>query len=596
MYQTLPHTFFKFLLHILKPYKGYVILFILLAAVPGFYGTINAYLTKVIIDYVATISDKEALVRAVMWPAVFFVANFEAHNLSCRLLAYVNIKISPLMKNDIINAMFTTIHHHSFRYFQENFSGSIASNIYNLANHTELAINQTSMHIIRGVVQLILALVSMYFVHPIFCFALGVWTFLFFATSLLFSGRVKSLADSVAESESSVAGKLVDSISNSYSVRVFAGKQYEFSYLQQSLAGMRDKFRNKERFIQKLYFAQGFSITLLIIVVLYNLVSLHLEGLVTVGDFAFILGLVLYVTENIWWLTEHIDQINDAVGKCNQSLKRLLVDHEIKDQPNATNLDASKGEIVFDNVQFHYKGTDPLFKNKSIKIKSGEKVGLVGFSGSGKTTFVNLILRLYDVTSGHIRIDGQDIKSVTQASLHEAIGLIPQEPHLFNRTLMENIRYGRQGATDEEVIDAAKRAHAHEFILTQPEGYQTLVGERGVKLSGGQRQRIAIARAILKNAPILILDEATSQLDSITENLIQDAMKHLMQGKTTLVIAHRLSTLLHMQRILVFEKGKIVGEGTHKALIAKSGLYKTLWEAQVGGVIPDNQTEEEDDI
>ncbi|WP_291398139.1 ATP-binding cassette domain-containing protein [Acinetobacter sp.] len=234
-----------------------------------------------------------------------------------------------------------------------------------------------------------------------------------------------------------------------------------------------------------------------------------------------------------------------------------------------------------------------LFFKINLSNTAGQKVGLVGYSGGGKSTFVNLILRLYDVTDGAILIDGQDIRDVTQDSLRENIAMIPQDPSLFHRSLMENIRYGRADSTDEEVIEAAKKAHAHEFISALPQGYDSLVGERGVKLSGGQRQRIAIARAILKNAPILILDEATSQLDSVTESLIQESLWELMQNKTTIVIAHRLSTLLHMDRILVFDKGKIVEDGTHSELLAKAGLYKTLWDAQVGGFLGDEKTEDE---
>ena len=209
-----------------------------------------------------------------------------------------------------------------------------------------------------------------------------------------------------------------------------------------------------------------------------------------------------------------------------------------------------------------------------MTIEAGQKVGLVGYSGGGKSTFVNLILRLFDVTDGHILIDGQDIRNVTQDSLRSNIAMIPQDPSLFHRTLMENIRYGRIEATDEEVIEAAKKAHAHEFISKLPQGYESPVGERGVKLSGGQRQRIAIARAILKNAPILILDEATSQLDSVTESDIQESLWELMQGKTTIVIAHRLSTLLHMDRIIVFDQGKIVEDGTHTEFLRTMGYIK----------------------
>lgn len=250
----------------------------------------------------------------------------------------------------------------------------------------------------------------------------------------------------------------------------------------------------------------------------------------------------------------------------------------------------TNGQITFSSVKFHYKGIEPLFQNKSVTIEAGQKVGLVGYSSSGQSTFVNLILRLYDVTDGQILIDGQDIQEVRQDSLREAIAMIPQDPSLFHRSLMENIRYGRIDASDEEVIEAAKRAHAHAFITKLFQMYEFLVGERGVKLSGGQHQRIAIARAILKNAPILILDEATSQLDFLTESTIQESLWELMQDKTTIMIAHCLSTLMHMDRILVL--GKIIEDNTHVKLFEKGGFYRALWDAQVGGFLPDNKNKE----
>ncbi len=266
----------------------------------------------------------------------------------------------------------------------------------------------------------------------------------------------------------------------------------------------------------------------------------------------------------------------------------ILSPIQIANQDNAPDLDIKEGTIDFKNVQFSYEENKPLFQNKTVKIRSGEKVGLVGYSGSGKSTFVHLILRLFDVNEGRILIDGQDIKDVSQESLRKSIGFIPQDPSLFHRSLLENIRYGSH-ATEDEVIEAAKKAFAHEFILTLPKGYASLVGERGVKLSGGQRQRIAIARAFLKNAPILILDEATSQLDSVTEDSIQDSLQALMQEKTTIIIAHRLSTLLQMDRILVFDKGQIVQDGTHNQLLKQPGQYQILWNAQVGGFLPEHQ-------
>ena len=280
-------------------------------------------------------------------------------------------------------------------------------------------------------------------------------------------------------------------------------------------------------------------------------------------------------------------EFTEHFGKITQGLRVINQKHYILDIINAKELQIKSGKIQFENVDFYYKGISPVFTNKSITIYPGEKIGVVGYSGSGKSTFVNLILRLFDIASGQILIDGQDISKVTQESLIKSIAIIPQDPFLFHRSLMENIRYGLISASDDEVITASKKAYAHEFIILTPNGYDSLVGERGIKLSGGQRQRISIARAILKNAPILILDEATSAMDSVTEDYIQANLITLMENKTVIVVAHRLSTLLNMDRILVFDKGRIVEDGTHKQLLAINGMYATLWNSQIGGFLVD---------
>jgi ATP-binding cassette subfamily B protein len=374
---------------------------------------------------------------------------------------------------------------------------------------------------------------------------------------------------------------------------LFARENYEKNYLNRFLDDVMKKYRVKEWFYLKLSIVQSLSITLLIATLLFVLIKLRMHNLVTVGDFAFILGLALYVTEGVWYLTEQIVRLNDLIGRSNQSINMIMVPQEIADIPEAKNLSVTKGDIEFQDVTFQYKSQKNIFENKTVTIPGGQRIGLVGFSGSGKTTFVNLIVRLFDLSSGIIKIDNQNIREVTQHSLRENIGFIPQDPILFHRSLMENIRYGKIDASDEEVIQAAKKAHAHEFISLTPNGYQSLVGERGIKLSGGQRQRISIARAILKNAPVLILDEATSALDSVTEGYIQDSLASLMQGKTVIVIAHRLSTLLAMDRILVFDQGKIVEDGTHQNLLSKQGMYSILWNSQVGGFLLDEENDKE---
>ena len=427
----------------------------------------------------------------------------------------------------------------------------------------------------------------MFCVSPIFAITLLSWIIIFTAFASLFVRKMTNLADEYAASQSLIGGEIVDSVGNFANVKIFGRKDYERSYLHKAYNDMKIRYDSREWFYFKLKFPQGLSIAVLLGCMLSILVWLRMNGKVTIGDFLMINWLTMLVSDSTWYLCEKSSAFLEAVGECKQSLRALFIPIEITDKPDAKELVVTKGEITFDKVHFQYKDNASIFEDKSIIITPGQKIGLVGYSGSGKSTFVNLILRLYDIQSGAILIDGQDIRDVTQESLHQNIGMIPQDPSLFHRTLMNNIRYGQVDATDEEVIEAAKKAHAHDFIMNTPEKYQSLVGERGIKLSGGQRQRIAIARAILKNAPILILDEATSALDSVTEGQIQDSLNELMSGKTVIVIAHRLSTLLHMDRILVFDNGKIVEDGSHVKLIEQNGMYKELWDAQVSGFLPD---------
>ena len=284
-------------------------------------------------------------------------------------------------------------------------------------------------------------------------------------------------------------------------------------------------------------------------------------------------------------VTLDLTQFSSHFGKVLDALSSINVELEIVDKINARKLEVYKGKITFNNVLFFYSNKEPLFTNFSITINPREKLGLVGYSGSGKSTFINLILRLFEVKEGKIQIDDQCITEVTQNSLREKIAVVPQDLILFHDTILENIRYGNGNATDKEIIQAAKFAGIHDFIISLPKGYYTMVGEKGLKLSGGERQRIIITRAFIKNAPILLLDEATNQLDSIAEKEIQASLFKLMESKTTIVIAHRLSTLLHMNRILVFDKGKIVQDGSHSELVSNKGLYQTLWNSQVDNIL-----------
>lgn len=317
--------------------------------------------------------------------------------------------------------------------------------------------------------------------------------------------------------------------------------------------------------------------------ILFYMIHLRMIGLISLGDFSFVFGISLIVAEQIWQATVSLQDFSRAMGDLKSALSILNIPQGNMDQKNTQSIVIQEPTIEFKNVSFGYDGRDSVFKHLNLLVKSGGKVGVVGHSGAGKSSLINLLLKYFKNEKGEILISNQNINAVTQDSLRENIAVIPQDTLLFHRTLMENIRYGKPTATDEEVIEASKRAHLHEFILQLPEQYHSYVGERGIKLSGGQRQRIAIARAILKDAPILVLDEATSSLDSHTEKLIQESLNFLIEDKrkTVIAIAHRLSTLKHMDRIIVLDKGRIIEEGTHNKLIRdEDSLYKKLWELQ----------------
>jgi ATP-binding cassette subfamily B protein len=592
MNNVLSKNLWSFVWHFLKSYKYIVIIYVCIAMLSGCWGPFNSILVKTMIDALSLSPNEN--ISLLSWIATLFVLNFIVFdNFTWRSIGYLNYKFQPVIKNQIISEIFSFVLGSSHQFFHSNLSGRISSQINTLADNIERILHHMASDFIRGFSLLLVAFISMYSVNPTFFYTLAVWFVAFSSFSLFMSKRLIKLSDIHTAAESAISGQLVDSITNVNAVGIFARRAYEISRLEKFLLTTKTTFRTQEMFLLKLYSVQGALIASLLGFMVYFLVRLYQNHVISVGDFALILGLSMEVGHMTWYTMLRANDFYEAVGKCKQSLSCLIVPQEIKDKKDAQNLVVTKGQITFSNVKFHYKGTEPLFQKKSVTIEAGQKVGLVGYSGGGKSTFVNLILRLYDVTDGRILIDDQNIRDVTQDSLRSHIAMIPQDASLFHRTLMENIRYGRIEATDAEVILASKKAHAHEFISKLPESYASPVGERGVKLSGGQRQRIAIARAILKNAPILILDEATSQLDSVTESNIQESLWELMQGKTTIIIAHRLSTLLQMDRIMVFDQGKIVEDGTHTELLGKNGLYKTLWDAQVGGFLLDNNSENE---
>ncbi len=586
------HTGFSFLFDSVKPFKFYLSLHLFVILFNAVDTSLWPYVSKLLIDKLATV-PKENLIEEI-WPiATLLIILTLLPGLIWRLCDYSWAKMTPLMKKKITSETLSYVMQHSHTFFQNNFSGSLANKIRDLFNYAPKLVETILYNFLSVFLSLIIAFFALYSIHKAFAFGLIFWAILFVLMAVRSAKLTNRMSINIARQQTKIMGNIVDILGNISNVRLFANSEFEKKRIDVFQDKYTRLFERRGFFLVKFYTLHGLSFVAYFVACIVFLIHLYVQGKVTLGDFMMLFTINNYIIHLMWMSANALRTFLEDLGSVNQALKILNTPLQIED--GSADLKISKGEIKFDDVDFAYEEDKAIFKDKSLTIKPGQKVGLVGHSGSGKSTFINLIMRLYDIKSGKITIDDQDISQVTKDSLRRAIGVIPQDPSLFHRTLYENISYGEpkplpRSKAIPEIIEAAKKAHSHNFIENLPNGYSSLVGERGIKLSGGQRQRISIARAFLKNAPILILDEATSQLDSITETIIQESLQNLMEDKTTLVIAHRLSTLKIMDRILVFKNGEIVEDGTHDELIAKSGNYKKLWDTQVGGVLT-NQVE-----
>lgn len=422
------------------------------------------------------------------------------------------------------------------------------------------------------------------------------WFVAYGLTVRYFVPRIQRLSFASSEARSQLTGRVVDSYTNILTVKLFAHTDREDESARGALQNLLEKHLASQRNLTLLELVLYTLNGLLMVSATGLALWLWSAGAVTIGSVALIGTLVIRLIAMSGWIMMTLADIFESIGTVEEGMETISRLIDVVDRVDAKPLVVTRGEIRFEDVSFHYGKNGGVIDRLSLHIAPGEKVGLVGRSGAGKSTLVSLLLRFYDVESGRILIDGQDIARVTQDSLRAQIGMVTQDTSLLHRSVMENILYGRPDASEAEVIAAAKKAHAHEFIVGLKDtrgrdGYAAQVGERGVKLSGGQRQRIAIARLLLKNAPILILDEATSALDSEVEAAIQEQLYNLMQGKTVIAIAHRLSTIAAMDRLVIMDQGRIVEQGTHRELLAKGGLYAELWARQSGGFLAKDAAE-----
>ncbi len=555
---------------------------------------INSYLPPLILASVLSRLSQHHFIAHHLWQSfgsslLAYVALLFVGLVGWRLVDRFAWQIEASVGQDIAEEVFDHMLHESADFHANNFTGSLVSQTNKLLGGYVRTADTTIFQaypLFAGIV-----IVAILLVHraPLYVIGLLAFSALYLIFAFVVSRPVRRLSAKFATAESQQTGYLADAITNIMAIKGFArshDEQQRFhkatTHSRESLARFASVHRSQMNYIGTLSRVMS-ALALLAAVISVMVFNTNIATVFLIFSYTSSIVEQLFLFSN-----SSLRNYSRAIGDATDMVKTLAQTPSVVDPLAPEKLRIHEGAISFDNVNFTHNGSDDyLFENFSLAIKSGEKLGLVGYSGSGKTTFTRLLLRFSDLDSGAITIDGQNIAHITQDDLHSKIAYVPQEPLLFHRSIAENIAYGRPNASKQAVQDVARLSHATEFIDDLATGYETLVGERGVKLSGGQRQRIAIARAMLKDAPILLLDEATSALDSESEVLIQDALWKLMEGRTAIVIAHRLSTIQKMDRIIVLDEGKIVEQGSHKELLAKNGTYARLWAHQSGGFIED---------
>lgn len=577
--QTIPQSPLRFFWFATKPHVWWAVAAVVLVATASAASQGSNYFLKLIVDAVEVDNYEAVLWYALAYPVAVFVVQvlFRVSGVLGRnWVVYAKRYVQDELTKYAIG--------HSHTYFSNRLAGSIMSKVTNVVSSIDTLIPDILWTYITSFVAF---LVTFYFIAQADILAGGIFIVLIvvlFYLNRSLAPRKAVYSKSTAEASTVLNGRMIDVFSNIQAVRQFSQTGSEYQQITVATQNLQNERLRNWGYTELMLFLNSVVLFVFSFVMFWLLVQSWQEGNMGTGDFILIISLYAQITGTLIFIGRAFNSTAQAVGEMREGLEDLMQPHEITDSSTAKDLVVSEATIEWNKVNFLFD-EKAVFTDFSLNIPAGQRLGLVGQSGAGKTTFVSLLLRQHDIPAGEILIAGRNISTVTQHSLREAIAVVPQEPALFHRSIRENIEYGKPGASMEEIISVAKKAQAHDFISELPEGYDTLVGERGIKLSGGQKQRVAIARAMLKDAPILVLDEATSALDSESEVVIQKALESLMEGRTVIAIAHRLSTLRKMDRIVVMQAGKIIEDGTHDQLSASSGMYQTLWEHQAGGFL-----------
>lgn len=547
---------------------------------------LKAVYFKKIIDIISGPSlSREVFASELIYLVVVNILIIFGDFIFSRLGAWALTYSQSNIMRELSDYIFGNIINNSYGFFSNRFTGSLVTKSRRFVRAFEVMQDTVVWNFWSTFVVLAGIFVVLFIQAPLIAFVFILWVLFYVIVISLFIKKRMSLDIAKAHADSRVGGRLADVFSNIFALKVFSAKRWEQTLFGETTEN-EHKHRSKAWYFGNIQDAVQAGLMLLVqAIVLYLIIKLWIAGTMSTGTVVLIQTYMLIIFDRLWELGKATTRFMESAADMKEIVDILEIVPDIQDPEKPEVLKMKNGNIEFKNISFVYDSGQKVFENFNLKIKAGEKVGLVGHSGAGKSTITKLLLRFVDVSGGEIIIDGQDIRAVLQDDLCKTISYVPQEPVLFHRSIGENIAYSKRGASEDQVVEAAQKAHAHEFILKLKNGYDTLVGERGVKLSGGERQRIAIARAMLKDSPILVLDEATSSLDSVSESYIQDAFNELMKGKTTIIIAHRLSTIQKMDRIIVLDEGEIVEEGTHKELLEKQGVYANLWNHQTRGFL-----------